>query len=216
MKKLTLILLLASITVNARNSGEDNHTPESKYEINILAGRGLNLEDFKLINNYYASYYFSNICFYKNFNRLQVGIGVEVEPVRAKQMKKVLLSYFAPHLLLNTTYEMEDLSLYAGVMGGFAKDNTSSDQYLTDGVTGTRWETTGSGVVGGLQVGILFKLHKFIALNAELAGRIREMKYTTTTQHFGNIGPGVPPISVSNYGRSSFYLPFKLGIRVRI
>jgi|GEM_PF-6615044 len=216
MKKLILILFFASTTINATGTGEDNHTPESKFEISILGGRALNLEDFKLVSTPNETYIFTCLGFYMNFNRTQIGAGLEADPVRNTQTKEYRFSYFAPYLMLNRTFEMEDISMYAGVMAGYAKDNSN---YYIGGDFPISMETKGGGFVGGLQAGVLLKVSSFLAINAELAGRIREIKYTTVTTMSGNIA-GVPPgeslVRTDTYGRSGFYLPFRLGIRVRI
>lgn len=215
MKKLTLLFVLVHMTVFGREDGQNIKVPECKNEISVLGGKALNLEDFKLVNTPYYTYFFSSVCFYRNFNRMQLGIGVEVEPIREKQTKDYQLSYFAPHLQLNRTFELQDFSLYAGVMGGYAKDNS---QHYLGGLFPISMETKGGGFVGGIQAGALFKLTRFIAINAELAGRAREINYTTVMTMTGNLsgtGQRETLVKTSNYGRSGFYLPFKLGIRVR-
>lgn len=106
----------------------------------------------------------------------------------------MIVWHITPHILINRTLETKHFNFYAGVMGGYVRYNHSG--------------MIGNGITGGVQTGVLYKLHKNIALNAELAGRVSEIKYHATYD--------VGPYNVSEYSLSEFFLPMRLGIRVRI
>ncbi len=197
MKKLFSILLaLAPVITIAQ---QNDKAPQHQYETSIMSGVG-HEDGYGLMNDLYIGS-LNTISFYKNINRTQVGIGVDVDINIGHSV------FMAPHLILNRTLELRKFNFYAGVMGGYA-------HLQFDNPTSFTKNKASKGYIAGCQAGMLYKLGKHFAINGELAARGTQLwnkksEYT----FFGDVAYGITGVESYNY--FTHYYVGKLGLRYR-
>ena len=221
MKKLLLItLLLTSITSYAqRYSRKISRAPETNNSISILAGQAISIDGspryWMLVGRPNGRTIFSGINYYRNLNQWQVGLGVDIEMHRFLSTSPYNATYKTPHIVANRIFESNDFAFYAGIMMGYVLFNSTSS--LTSGSSQSEFETTGSGYVGGIQGGILFKVNRLFAINIEVAGRFRETSIRSTENTIITYGPlsGQSHINVWNDKWILRFIPLRAGFRFR-
>lgn len=206
------MLLFMPFIISAHDFGKANRAPSNKYEISILGGKALDMyNNYNFVNAHWGNTTYGSVRFFRNFNRWQVGLGFETDITVPKQTTNPNTLNYTPHILFNSTFEAGQISFYAGIMGGYVqmapyKSSTFASYH----------ESEASGIVGGGQAGILLKVANFMALNFEVGTRISEIKSTSKSINYGNLGPGVPRERISTSSQNHYYIPIKAGFRFRL
>lgn len=212
MKKIICLLLFVPHIISARDFSEVDRAPSNKYEISILGGKALDMYyNYNLVGAPWGKTTYGSLSVYRNFNRWQVGLGFETDITIPEQTTNPNILNYTPHVLFNSTFEAGQISFYAGIMAGYVQMAPYKSSTLT-----SSYESEASGIVGGIQAGILLKVANFMALNFEVGTRASEIKSKSKSISYGNLGPGVPREISSTSGHSYFYMPFKAGFRFRI
>lgn len=196
-----MLLLISSKCISAQDIPKNDQAPQNKYEVSILTGRALNADNFEFYN--FANYklYFNSIHVYQNFNRWQLGVGLDVQLLPLKGRSSIFM-YHMPNVVINRTAEFDYFSFYAGAALGYVHFN--SKRFVNS--------IYGRGIITGLQTGIIIKFSKVVTVNGQIEGRIRQVWHKDT-----DIST-IPKNSdrTLRYNSSQIYIPLKIGLRVRI
>ena len=216
MKRLCSLLLLLPLSVLAKNKQQDKEVPQRKYEIGLLGGKALDVnENFKFLGAPFSRVALTGIDVYRNMGRNQVGLGTDIELWNYGVGTNKYIKYFSPHARFNRTLELNDLNLYAGVSLGY----TWYDLYdHSGGLVVTDISESGKGLKAGVQAGVLFKITQLVAINFESGIVVRDMHIINTTTFSGNVtglAPGEKSVKVQDFRRSTFYIPLMVGLRFR-
>lgn len=228
MRTTTLIIsMLLICTIAAAQDIQDNpKSPKAKIELGGLYGRAINMDNFKLVGYSTTKVVYGNLRAYVNFNRIQVGIGFETNWIKYNAIanniaygSKYNRQDNIPHIVINRLLETGLFSFYGGVMAGYIYYDYKFTTMNFQSNRGESWEYRHSGVVGGLQGGVLININRYVAINTEIAARASERKTVSKHTYTGPIY-GQPNIGKQVYGGESshslFYIPIMIGLRIRI
>lgn len=211
MKNLALLLcMVITLQATAQKPETDSKAPIPKYEVSLLAGRVLGITD-NLSNP------LGSITLYKNFSTWQPGIGVELQLAKGPNATNTF-NYVTPYVAFNKMKNGENLNYYVGGMIGYTFLKYQDEVYRANFNKIIKNSTTGEGIVGGLQGGIILKIYKFISFNTEFAVRVRRIKKIQESgTYIGSPSSFQSLINKKSTSSSStdVYLPLSIGLRLR-
>lgn len=205
MNKLLVLLLAASPLCSAAQEVQSpkvtpSKAPNHRYELSATGGIAFT-SDGELLNGMYIGD-FNTVSLYRNFGRMQLGVGVDFDIVGGDPLLLI------PHAILNRTLQMNKVCLYAGVSAGYA--NIFTIQRFASFYK----NRMSKGYMAGAQAGIVYDLGKHFSLTAETCVRYVEAwnkvkNYSVINNEYKFDGSYTPEHI------KELYFPSKIGFRWR-
>ncbi|MEZ5018012.1 MAG: hypothetical protein R2800_13220 [Flavipsychrobacter sp.] len=175
-KKFIALLAICPLISFAQEESQKQIAPLSKWEVGFAPGISIRTD-----GEFYSEFsglFCTNTTLLRNVGNVQLGIGVPFNFL-INDIWEAL-----PQLIVNRTFNAKHVYFYVGGAAGYA-----SRQYILSEYMFTYENRSSRGYVLGLQGGLVHKLGKHLALNAEVALRSTQYWNNRITVDMGFEGP---------------------------